>query len=165
MKKRIISPAHLEYGVTGTDCKRSINWLLVSTGMENIGRLSSNRRDSPATSASLPPGMTATNKDINQRVWQVMNLIPKGRVASYGDVAALAGHPGAARQVGRLLRELPTGTKLPWHRVIATTGKIALPKHSRSGRLQRERLEAEGVSFKANGTVDMKKFRWQPGVP
>ena len=108
--------------------------------------------------------MTATNKDINQRVWQVMNLIPKGRVASYGDVAALAGHPGAARQVGRLLRELPTGTKLPWHRVITTTGKIALPKHSRSGRLQRERLEAEGVSFKANGTVDMKKFRWQPGA-
>ena len=101
MKKRIISPAHLEYGVTGTDCKPSINWLLVSTGMENIGRLSSNRRDSPATSANLPPGMTATNKDINQRVWQVMNLIPKGRVASYGDVAALAGHPGAARQVGR----------------------------------------------------------------
>ena len=85
-------------------------------------------------------------------------------MASYGDIAALAGCPGAARKVGRMLRELPAGTKLPWHRVIATTGRIALPRGSRSGEIQRERLEAEGVTFKINGMVDMKKFRWQPGA-
>ena len=100
---------------------------------------------------------------MDQCFWQVIALIPAGRVASYGDIARQAGFPGAARQVGRSLRKLPEKTRVPWHRVLAASGKIALPEKSTAARLQRERLETEGVVFKGNGMVNMKKFRWQPG--
>ena len=90
-------------------------------------------------------------------------MIPPGRVASYGDIARMAGFPGAARQVGRALRGLPPDTSIPWHRVINAMGEIALPRESGSRFVQRERLEAEGVVFQANNRVNMQLFRWQPG--
>jgi len=107
--------------------------------------------------------MEQHQQSMDQCFWQVIALIPAGRVASYGDIARQAGFPGAARQVGRALRKLPAKTRVPWHRVLAADGKIALPEQSSAARLQRERLEAEGVVFKGNGKVDIKKFRWQPG--
>jgi len=101
--------------------------------------------------------------DINQRIWQVVTLIPRGKVATYGDVASQAGLPGAARRVGRALKHLPQGTQIPWHRVLNAQGRISLPTGSASQYTQRERLEAEGVSFKANGAVDLRRFRaFQP---
>jgi methylated-DNA-protein-cysteine methyltransferase-like protein len=101
--------------------------------------------------------------DIDQRVWQVVTMIPPGCVATYGDVARQAGLPGAARRVGRALRGLPEDTAIPWHRVINAQGKISLPAGSAARLIQRERLEAEGVSFRPSATVDLAQYRWRPG--
>lgn len=83
--------------------------------------------------------------DFQERVWQAVHSIPKGKVASYGQIAAWAGHPRGARQVGRILSALPVGTRLPWHRVLGAGGRISLP--GGSGEEQRRRLEKEGVRF------------------
>ena len=101
--------------------------------------------------------------DINQRIWQVVMGIPPGCVATYGDVASLAGLAGAARRVGRALRGLPENTRIPWHRVINARGQLSLPPDSPSGRSQRERLQAEGIKFRDNGSIDLAKTRWRPG--
>jgi len=82
-----------------------------------------------------------------ERIWQVVAAIPKGSVATYGQVATLAGMPGHARLVGRTLSELPKDTKLPWHRVINASMRISLRSGSTGHNLQRSRLEAEGVEF------------------
>jgi len=99
---------------------------------------------------------------IDQRIWQVVATIPPGKVSSYGDVARLAGMPGAARRVGRALRGLPADTRIPWHRVLNAAGRISLPEGSRSYYTQRERLESEGVVFLGK-RLAMKTYRWDPG--
>lgn len=99
--------------------------------------------------------------DPNQRIWQVVAAIPVGRVSTYGAVASMAGLPRGARRVGKALRALPPDTRIPWHRVINARGRISLPPASASGRLQRERLEEEGLEFDASGAVDLHCFGWQ----
>lgn len=98
--------------------------------------------------------------DIDHRIWQVVCLIPPGQVATYGEVARQAGLPRGARRVGRALRGLPGDTAIPWHRVINAQGRISLPQGSASQYTQRERLEAEGVIFRHNKTVDFRRFGW-----
>jgi methylated-DNA-protein-cysteine methyltransferase-like protein len=98
---------------------------------------------------------------INERIWQVVFAIPAGRVCTYGEVARLAGLPRAARRVGAALKGLPPETALPWHRVINAQGRISLPPGSSAHARQRERLEAEGVLFKLNGAVDLRRFGWR----
>ena len=93
------------------------------------------------------------------RIWNVVAAIPAGRVASYGQVARLAGLPNGARQVGRILGQLPEGTGLPWHRVLTASGKIAFPAKSPAFREQRLRLSEEGVECR-NGRVSMTRYRW-----
>ncbi|MDH3644696.1 MAG: MGMT family protein [Gammaproteobacteria bacterium] len=94
-------------------------------------------------------------------MWQVVAMIPPGMVASYGQVAALAGMPSHARFVGRTLRELPRGTRLPWHRVVNASLRISLRTGSGdSGNLQRKRLLAEGVEF--IGERIARAHRWSP---
>lgn len=84
------------------------------------------------------------------RVWRLVRWIPPGRVATYGQIAALAGRPGAARAVGRAMRECPAD--VPWHRVVNARGGIS-PRAPASGMLtQRLRLEAEGVRSRAGGS-------------
>lgn len=97
--------------------------------------------------------------DINHRIWQVVTLIPSGKVATYGDVAAQAGLPGAARRVGRALKYLPSDTRIPWHRVVNSQGRLSLPDHSVSKYTQRERLEAEGIVFRQNNSIDLSRYR------
>lgn len=82
-----------------------------------------------------------------QRVWQIVASIPEGYVTTYGDVALLAGSPRAARQVGGVLKRLPEGSTLPWHRVVNRHGDISLtgPDLQR----QRQALLAEGVQSPA----------------
>ena len=94
-----------------------------------------------------------------ERVWQVVASIPLGRVATYGQVAALAGLPGGARHVGRVLAALPRGGKLPWHRVVNAAGRVSLPGDA--GRRQRRLLREEGVALAA-GRVDFGRYRWTP---
>jgi methylated-DNA-protein-cysteine methyltransferase-like protein len=104
-------------------------------------------------------GELDTNQDISkaERIWQVVAQIPTGRVISYGDVAKRAGLPGYARYVGTTLGKLPRDTRLPWHRVVNASRKIA-PRGSARMVEQKQRLDAEGVSFK--GETVLKEFYW-----
>ena len=95
--------------------------------------------------------------DKPQLIWQVIASIPKGKVASYGQIAELAGLPGYARYVGTTLSRLPAGTKLPWHRVVNAAMKIAERGGSRMIE-QRRLLEAEGVVL--IGEKILKHHRW-----
>jgi methylated-DNA-protein-cysteine methyltransferase related protein len=92
------------------------------------------------------------------RIYRVVAKIPRGKVASYGLVALLAGRLGAARAVGTAMREVPRGLKLPCHRVIKSDGSLC-PKHMFRGR-QKAMLRAEKVQFKKNGRVDMAASEW-----
>jgi methylated-DNA-protein-cysteine methyltransferase-like protein len=95
-----------------------------------------------------------------QRVWQVVSQIPPGSVATYGQVAELAGLGNGARQVGKILGALPKNSRLPWFRVINSQGRISLPDGPRYER-QRERLAADGIVL-VNGRVNLRLYRWQP---
>ena len=99
----------------------------------------------------------------NERIWATICDIPRGSVASYGQVAEIAGFPRGARQVGYALRHLPSGHDVPWHRVITASGKIAFTAGSDAFREQRRRLTAEDVPI-LKGRVDMRKYRWQPDL-
>jgi methylated-DNA-protein-cysteine methyltransferase-like protein len=96
-------------------------------------------------------------QEVEALVWQLVNAIPKGSVATYGQIAAMAGVPQQSRLVGRILSRLPKGSKIPWHRVMNSQGKISNPNPTR----QQNRLEAEGVSF-INGRVRLKLYQWSP---
>jgi methylated-DNA-protein-cysteine methyltransferase-like protein len=95
----------------------------------------------------------------------VIRRIPRGRVATYGDIARLAGLPRHPRLVGYALHAAPPGARLPWHRVINAQGRISLGRGVLGGDLtQRFRLEAEGVFFGANGRIPLARFRWNPSA-
>ncbi|MBI5431311.1 MAG: MGMT family protein [Planctomycetes bacterium] len=98
---------------------------------------------------------------MRQRILATVDSIPRGAVASYGQVAAEAGAPGRARLVGRVLASLPSGSALPWHRVLAASGRISVV--GASAREQRRRLAREGVRFLASGRVDLARHAWRPG--
>ncbi|MDR2012435.1 MAG: MGMT family protein [Rhodanobacter sp.] len=83
--------------------------------------------------------------------------IPRGQIASYGEIAVRAGLPGRARLVGRVLRE--TERELPWHRVLRADGRIAFPPRSRAFREQVRKLAAEGVPVR-NGRIDIARYGW-----
>jgi len=91
---------------------------------------------------------------------RIIASIPRGRVTSYGEIAARAGLPRHARLVGRVLGEAGPAAALPWHRVLRADGRVALPPGSRGYREQRQRLIAEGVVVLA-GRVDLARFGWQ----
>src|SRR5574338_365732 len=91
-----------------------------------------------------PERMTASAYD---RIYAVVRRIPPGRVATYGQVAELAGIPGRARQVGYALHALPDSSAVPWQRVLNARGRVSLPPGSRSALEQRLLLEREGVHF------------------
>ncbi len=94
-------------------------------------------------------------------IYTVVAGIPHGRVATYGQVAALAGVRGNARQVGYALAAIPESLDLPWHRVINARGGVSARKRTRLHDLQRQLLELEGIEF-LGGMVDLGRFRWNP---
>lgn len=93
------------------------------------------------------------------KFYEIISKIPKGKVATYGQIAALAGHPRSARMVGWALRALHHESPLPWHRVINSKGRISLPENS-EGLLQKFLLEAEGVVFDQQGQVNLEQYQW-----
>lgn len=99
--------------------------------------------------------------DKHAAILLVVSKIPAGRVASYGQVAELAGLPGRARMVGQILANLPARSKLPWFRVVNARGAISFAPDSESFARQRQALEAEGVEFSARCTI-AARFRWTP---
>lgn len=98
--------------------------------------------------------------NINEMIWQIIASIPEGNVATYGQIARLAGYPNHARYVGSTLKKLPKDTSLPWHRVINGQGKISFPPDSKAYKAQRFRLEEEGILFR-EAKVRLSEFRWQ----
>jgi methylated-DNA-protein-cysteine methyltransferase-like protein len=101
----------------------------------------------------------------NERVWAVVSCIPRGHVATYGQVAALAGieGPSGARQVGYALAALGDD-RVPWHRVINARGTVS--PRGRAGRVetQYQRLALEGVAADAVGRIDLARHGWDPGA-
>jgi len=95
-----------------------------------------------------------------RRVCEVIRSIPRGKVAFYGQVAALAGDARQARQVAWILHSSSEKESLPWHRVVSARGKISLPP-GRGGREQKRRLQSEGVRFGPGGAVDVKRYGWK----
>ncbi len=93
------------------------------------------------------------------RILAVVDSIPRGRVASYGQVAREAGLPRHARLVGRVLSTLAPGSALPWQRVVNSSGHIS-PRPGAA--LQRRRLAREGVVLTKAGRIDLERFRWTP---
>jgi methylated-DNA-protein-cysteine methyltransferase-like protein len=98
----------------------------------------------------------------HERVAAVVRRIPRGRVATYGQVAELAGLGAGARQVGYALHALGDTGGLPWHRVINARGMVSLPPASHSALTQRLLLEAEGVRFDQRGRVSLARYQWRP---
>lgn len=99
---------------------------------------------------------TTLSQEFCRGVYAIVREIPAGKVTTYGDIAALLGLPQCSRLVGRALKQVPQTLALPCHRVVNAAGRLA-PGWEEQGQL----LLAEGVSFRANGTVDMKQCRWK----
>jgi methylated-DNA-protein-cysteine methyltransferase-like protein len=107
------------------------------------------------------PKRTAEAGETYRRIFAMVRRIPKGRVASYGEIATWSGLPRQARLVGYALHASGSDV-VPWHRVVNAAGVLSLGKLDPSGALtQRIRLEAEGVSFDARGRVRMDLHRWK----
>jgi methylated-DNA-protein-cysteine methyltransferase-like protein len=95
-------------------------------------------------------------------VYEQVAKVPAGWVATYGDIGKLAGYPRAAREVGLALSRVRPDQQLPCHRIVNASGALAPAPVFGGPDRQRQMLEAEGVSFRANGTIDMKRHRWPP---
>lgn len=93
-----------------------------------------------------------------ERFYLVLASIPAGKVLTYGQLATQSDKPGKARWVGQMLSHLPADTKLPWHRVINAQGQLSFPPDSDIYQQQRALLEAEGVAFGLDGTIDLSRF-------
>jgi methylated-DNA-protein-cysteine methyltransferase-like protein len=99
-----------------------------------------------------------------QRFYDTVAMIPHGRVATYGQIAALSGKPGNARQVGYSLHALPEGSDIPWQRVVNAQGRVSPRASPGWENFQRQLLEEEGVVFSAAGRIDLKRFGWEPDL-
>jgi len=100
--------------------------------------------------------------EMRRAFYSIIAQIPRGKVATYGQVAELAGYPGRARQVGYALAGMPEEMDLPWHRVINAQGQVSPRTASEFHRMQRDMLVAEGVPFRG-GRIELRDFRWMPG--
>ncbi|HNY64841.1 MAG TPA: MGMT family protein [Deltaproteobacteria bacterium] len=95
-----------------------------------------------------------------KNIFDAVRAIPRGRVATYGQIAVMAGIPGHARQVGYALHTLIEGTDVPWHRIINARGRISLHPQF-GGLLQRKLLEAEGIEFGPDDAIPLEIYQWQ----
>jgi methylated-DNA-protein-cysteine methyltransferase related protein len=108
-------------------------------------------------------GGTRIRPSTHQRIYAVVSRIPRGRVATYGQIARLANLPGQARLVGYALSALPEKSRVPWHRVVNARGQIS-PRRGGGpeAAIQRHLLEREGVRFDARNSIPVGAFRWRP---
>jgi len=98
--------------------------------------------------------------DAYARIYAVVRRIPRGRVATYGQVAEAAGLPGRARQVGYALHALAAGTAVPWHRVVNAAGRVSARAMPGDELRQQQLLEREGVGFEG-GRISLPRFGWR----
>jgi methylated-DNA-protein-cysteine methyltransferase related protein len=109
------------------------------------------------------PGLDVKpSSDAYRRIYAAVKRIPKGKVATYGQIALLAGMPRAARQVGYALHALPHGSRVPWQRVVNHRGRISLRSSGGHDQWQRVLLEEEGVEFDTADRIALSRFQWRP---
>ena len=96
----------------------------------------------------------------HERIYAVVKRIPKGKVATYGQIARIVGRC-TARMVGYAMAAVPAGSRVPWQRVLNAQGMISARSHGDGDERQRVMLEKEGVKFDAKGRVDLRIFQWQ----
>lgn len=106
--------------------------------------------------------MSETGPGFDERVCALVRRVPRGRVISYGGVAALLGHPRAARGVGGALNRLPEDTDVPWWRVVNRNGEISIRGVLHGAAIQRRLLQREGVRFSREGRIDWRRYGWDP---
>jgi methylated-DNA-protein-cysteine methyltransferase-like protein len=94
-----------------------------------------------------------------EQALELVCRVPPGRVVTYGQVARMLGHPGAARMVGWALHSIPVGRDVPWHRVINAQGGIS-PRGDIEDEVQRSLLEEEGLEFDHRGHLDLERYTW-----
>ena len=99
----------------------------------------------------------------HQRIWQTVLAVPAGKVSSYGQIADLAGLPGRARLVGKVLGQAPESMQLPWYRILRSNGQLAFAKGSEAAARQKGLLQTEGVVV-LNNRVRLAEFQWQPDL-
>ena len=98
-----------------------------------------------------------------ERIYAQVRKIPRGKVATYGQIASLAGLDGQARQVGYAMAAIPSSSTIPWHRVINAQGRVSMRSEGPGGSIiQQQLLEREGVVFNDGGRVALARFRWKP---
>lgn len=107
--------------------------------------------------------MSSNKENFFQNVYEVVKLIPKGRVTSYGAIASYLGAKGSARMVGWALIASQPFTKIPAHRVVNRNGMLTGKQHFEAGNAMQERLEEEGVAVKDDQVVDFERRFWDPG--
>jgi methylated-DNA-protein-cysteine methyltransferase-like protein len=96
-----------------------------------------------------------------REVKKAVRSIPRGRVATYGQIAALAGRERGARGVAWILHSSAEKAGLPWHRIVGATGRISLPR-GRGFAEQKRRLAADGIAVGPGGRIDLKRYQWEP---
>jgi len=105
----------------------------------------------------------AGTETFTQRAIKAIKTVPRGKVATYGLIALVAGNPRGSRQVAWILHAVTEKEELPWHRLINSQGKISLPKGA-GYETQKELLVEEGIAFDRDDRIDLDRFLWQPGV-
>ncbi len=106
----------------------------------------------------------AANPDsTRQRIYAAVRRVPRGKVATYGQIAELAGLEGQARQVGYAMAAVPSSSAVPWHRIINAQGRVSMRSTGTGSTIiQQQLLEREGVVFDGGGRVSLTRFRWKP---
>lgn len=102
----------------------------------------------------------STKKSMYERIYSVVSMVPPGRVATYGQIARIAGRC-SARNVGYAMSSVPPGSDVSWHRIINSRGSVSIRSHGESCTAQRQMLESEGIIFSNRGIVNLDRFGWQ----
>ncbi len=105
--------------------------------------------------------MSEKNKGFFKRVYDIVAMVPEGKVATYGGIGKILGYPRGAKIVGWAMRSVPEDLDLPCHRVVKATGELSPDYVFGAYEIQRAMLEAEGITFREDGTIDMVKHLWQ----
>ena len=107
-----------------------------------------------------PAKVKRSSSSFYEDIYAMVRRVPRGKVTTYGHIAALCGKPRAARTVGWALYALPDDADVPWQRVINARGEISISKVGLPPELQRALLEREGVEFDADGRVELRRWSW-----
>ncbi len=98
--------------------------------------------------------------EVPARIIATVSRVPRGKVATYGQIARLAGFPRNARQVGAVLKQLPEDSNVPWHRIVNASGRVSR-RNGQAQHLQRVLLEGEGIEFSDSGRLSFARYLWR----